>query len=312
MFRVIDTNQDNCYTILDTEDGVRETLWESEIEDIIEDSGIKIQGMTDDFVIPFETAKEIINNFDKECFSNRVIYCPLINSINRRGFYNELFNYFVETGFGETPLKKVISSEIKNKDNTSNIRIKTSGMMTQIPSDDSCDFFEKSYLDYIKSSDIVICVPAVLNFNRLYNYLRQFNKDFIIVCPEYLSPNLKIDLIKENVFISPLNKESKLRIKGERGTYYYVSACLISSFEPKNYYTQACLYNIEEREYFDNMDILYCKSFSEIPSEYHGLIGVSSQFYKWFNREQFKIVEFYPFLTYKDTRIRNIVVLDKF
>lgn len=185
---------------------------------------------------------------------------------------------------------------LKNKQNTMTL-LKENG-----------DFRSDECVKLLKQSDIVVTNPPFSLFREYIEQLTEYKKDFVIM------GNTNALTYRE---IFKLFKEDKIRTGYTNfncGMYFYVpdnceryhkvinghklvrvsTSCWFTSLpvtKHKEFLTLYKQYNKDEYPKFDNYNAINVNTYTDIPYDYDGLIGVPVTFLDKFNPMQFELID---------------------
>ena len=156
------------------------------------------------------------------------------------------------------------------------------------------DFRSPRAADYFKKCDIVITNPPFSLLRELYNIIKFFDKDFILLAPNtcFGYKNIKEDILQNKFFVGyetpsgmffdmPDGSQKRL------GNVGWITNILIDKPELKLKQE----FNPTKYPKYDNYDAIEVSRVNLIPKDYFGLMGVPITFMNKYNRKQFEIVE---------------------
>lgn len=270
----------------------------------------------------FELKKLIATSYDDSPIAftqlslfNEVSEIVLENK-NRKAYKIEITEVIDYNNDGAVDLTDV-KYLLKNKKNVLNL-LKGTG-----------DFRSGECIELLKESDIVITNPPFSLFREYLTQLTDYNKNFIIM------GNTNALTYKE---VFKLFKEDKIRTGYTNfnvGMYFYVpsncekyhkvvdgkkmvrvsTSCWFTNLPVKKHTENLVLYkhyNSEEYPYFENFDAINVNTYTDIPEDYDGYMGVPITFLDKYNPRQFEIIALgiVGSITFKHER--KMEILDKF
>ena len=184
---------------------------------------------------------------------------------------------------------------LKNKKNT----------LTLLKADG--DFRSEECINLLKESDIVVTNPPFGLFREYISQLIEYNKDFIIMGnTNALSYKEVFKLFKENrirtgytnfnvgmYFYVPDDVEKYHKIEDGRKMVRVSTSCWFTSLPVKKHNEKLILYKKYDPliyPKYENFDAINVNSYTEIPADYDGYMGVPVTFLDKYNPEQFKLI----------------------
>ena len=189
------------------------------------------------------------------------------------------------------------------------------------------DFRSEECLELLKEADIVVTNPPFTLFREYVATLVEYKKDFIIIGnTNALTYKEIFKLFKEDkvrtgytnfnvgmYFRVPDNYECKKVVDGKRlarvsNSCWFTSLPVAKHNELLTLYEK---YSPEKYPNYINYDAINVNTFTEIPYDYKGLMGVPVTFLDKFNPEQFEIVALGIVGSIEFTNNRKMEILDK-
>ena len=197
-------------------------------------------------------------------------------------------------GDGATDLSDV-EYLIKNKKNT----------LTLLKGDG--DFRSEECIELLKESDIVVTNPPFSLFREYVAQLEEYNKQFIIMGnTNALSYKEIFKLFKEDkirtgytnfnvgmYFFVPKETEKYHKIVDGKKMVRVATSCWFTNLPVKRHNELLILYETYTKEKYpkyENFDAINVNSYTEIPKDYDGYMGVPITFLDKFNPNQFKLL----------------------
>ena len=241
---------------------------------------------------------------------------PLSGGICDDPTWSAFWRYF-HLNFAELGLKKLISTHYDRTeptykmeyeggdDNNVEVGVKT-------PLEGNGDFRNKECLDLLDECDIVVTNPPFSLARAYVQYLREHNKQFVII------GDLNWITYKE---IFPMLKDNEIWLGYSSVKEFTQPDGTIKKFGNKLWYTNLDIQkrheklilwqryydddgnplpDAEERyPHYDNYDAINVDRVADIPMDYQGVMGVPITFLNGYNPEQFEIVELSRYLNHE-------------
>lgn len=184
---------------------------------------------------------------------------------------------------------------IKNKKNT----------LTLLKGDG--DFRSEECIELLKESDIVVTNPPFSLFREYVAQLIEYNKQFIImgntnalsykeIFKLFKEDNIRTGYTNFNVgmfFFVPDDTEKYHKIVDGKKMVRVATSCWFTNLPVKRHNEKLILYEIYEPEKYpkyENFDAINVDSYTKIPKDYDGYMGVPITFLDKFNPNQFKLL----------------------
>lgn len=184
---------------------------------------------------------------------------------------------------------------IKNKNNT----------LTLLDGDG--DFRSEECVELLKEADIVVTNPPFSLFREYVSQLVEYKKDFIIMGnTNALSYKEIFKLFKEDkirtgytnfnvgmYFYVPESTEKYHKIIDGRKMVRVATSCWFTNLPVKRHNEKLILfekYNPEKYQKYENFDAININSYSEIPMDYYGYMGVPITFLDKYTPSQFSLL----------------------
>lgn len=169
------------------------------------------------------------------------------------------------------------------------------------------DFRSPESIELLKQADIVVTNPPFSLFREYIAQLEKYNKQFIIigntnalaykeVFPMFQNNRLRTGYTNFNVgmfFIVPDSFEKFHHIENGKKMARVSTSCWYTNLPVNRHNEELVLYKHytpEEYPTYVNYDAIEVSTYTEIPIDYYGLMGVPLTFLDKFNPEQFEIV----------------------
>ncbi len=189
------------------------------------------------------------------------------------------------------------------------------------------DFRSEECIELLKESDIVVTNPPFPLFREFIATLVDYNKDFIIIGnTNALTYKEMFKLFKENkirtgytnfnvgmYFRVPDDYECKKIVDGKR-LARVSNSCWFTSLPVSRHNDLLTLYekySPDKYPKYINYDAINVNTFTEIPYDYKGLMGVPVTFLDKYNPDQFEIVALGIVGSIEFTNNRKMEILDK-
>lgn len=255
----------------------------------------------DEFYTRIEDVAEELRHYKKH-FAGKVVFCNCDDPT-----WSAFWRYF-HLNFAELGLKKLISTHYDRTeptykmeyeggdDNNVEVGVKT-------PLEGNGDFRNKECLDLLDECDIVVTNPPFSLARAYVQYLREHNKQFVII------GDLNWITYKE---IFPMLKDNEIWLGYSSVKEFMQPDGTIKKFGNKLWYTNLDIQkrheklilwqryydddgnplpDAEERyPHYDNYDAINVDKVADIPVDYHGVMGVPITFLDKYNPEQFEII----------------------
>ena len=184
---------------------------------------------------------------------------------------------------------------IKNKKNT----------LTLLKGDG--DFRSEECIELLKESDIVVTNPPFSLFREYVAQLIEYNKQFIImgntnalsykeIFKLFKEDNIRTGYTNFNVgmfFFVPDDTEKYHKIVDGKKMVRVATSCWFTNLPVKRHNEKLILYETYEPEKYpkyENFDAINVDSYTKIPKDYDGYMGVPITFLDKFNPNQFKLL----------------------
>ena len=184
---------------------------------------------------------------------------------------------------------------IKNKKNT----------LTLLKGDG--DFRSEECIELLKESDIVVTNPPFSLFREYVAQLIEYNKQFIImgntnalsykeIFKLFKEDNIRTGYTNFNVgmfFFVPDDTEKYHKIVDGKKMVRVATSCWFTNLPVKRHNEKLILYETyEPKKYpkYENFDAINVDSYTKIPKDYDGYMGVPITFLDKFNPNQFKLL----------------------
>lgn len=171
------------------------------------------------------------------------------------------------------------------------------------------DFRSSECIEYLKESDIVVTNPPFSLFKEIVAEIRKYNKQFLLIGNQNALTYKEIfPLIKNNlVWTGYQFGEMKFRVPSSsepRKTRYWVdekgqkwrslgNAMWLTNLDNERRHEKLKLVKKFDKSFYlkyDNYDAINIRKITEIPKDYHGIMGVPITIINKYNSEQFEIV----------------------
>ena len=245
--------------------------------------------------------EELIHYSDK--FKDKVIYCncddPAVSN-----FYKYFYNNYKELG-----IKKIIASCYKDKSafnfitpNTQRaVAIIYEGKNTKIQQlRGDGDFRKKESIYLLQQADIVVSNPPFSLFREYIDQLMFYKKEFLVLGPQIAVTykNIFYLLCNQKMWMGCNNKKEKLFFVPDTysaaKTFRTTNVAWYTNIFCKAQYKHITLektYTQKNYPKYDNYDAINVNKIKDIPMDYNGLMGVPITFFKYYNPQQFRLVE---------------------
>lgn len=264
----------------------------------------------DEFYTLYEDIEKELIHYEKH-FENKIVYCNCDNPIE-----SNFVKYFINN-FERLKLKKLIATCYqKNEANLFNNEIKkglyleyngekiknVNELKIQELNSDG-DFRSNECIELLKQADVIITNPPFSLFREFIDLLYKYDKKFLIIgnfnAVTYKNVFLKFKenklIIGENKVINFLTKEKEIKkvfclwftnINYDKN-YKFLK---LNTMEYNLKYNKKIKNNPNAYKKYDNFDAIEVPSYTAIPSDYNGVMGVPINFLEFFNPEQFEIL----------------------
>ncbi len=172
---------------------------------------------------------------------------------------------------------------------------------------DNGDFRSNECIELLNKSDIVVTNPPFSLFREYLEQLTNYNKDFIImgntnaltykeVFKLFKEDKIRTGYTNFNVgmyFFVPNNCEKYHKIVDGKKMVRVSTSCWFTSLPVAKHKENITLYKKytkEEYPTYDNYDAINVNSYTDIPYDYFGNIGVPITFLDKYNPEQFELI----------------------
>ena len=171
------------------------------------------------------------------------------------------------------------------------------------------DFRSNECIELLKQSDIVVTNPPFSLFREFIEQLTTYNKDYIImgntnaltykeVFKLFQEDKIRTGYTNFNVgmyFFVPNDCEKYHKIVDGKKMVRVSTSCWFTSLPVERHKEMLTLYKKyikEDYPTYDNYDAINVNTYTEIPYDYFGCIGVPITFLDKYNPKQFEIIKF--------------------
>lgn len=218
----------------------------------------------------------------------------LLLSDNKKAYKIEITEVDDNNEDGATDLSDV-EYLIKNKKNT----------LTYLKEDG--DFRSDECIELLKESDIVVTNPPFSLFREYVAQLIEYNKQFIImgntnalsykeIFKLFKEDNIRTGYTNFNVgmyFFVPESTEKFHKIIDGKKMVRVATSCWFTNLPVKRHNERLILYEVyskEKYQKYENFDAININSYTEIPKDYNGYMGVPITFLDKYNPQQFNLL----------------------
>lgn len=173
------------------------------------------------------------------------------------------------------------------------------------------DFRSPECVELLKQADIVVTNPPFSLFREYLAQLDQYNKQFVIVGNTnaltykevfrmFQSDRIRTGYTNFNVgmfFEVPATYEKFHHIENGKKMARVSTSCWFTNLPVKKHTEDLVLYKHytpEEYPKYDNYDAINVNTYTDIPCDYEGVMGVPITFLDKYNPEQFEIIDINP------------------
>ena len=173
------------------------------------------------------------------------------------------------------------------------------------------DFRSPECVELLKQADIVVTNPPFSLFREYLAQLDQYNKQFVIVGNTnaltykevfrmFQSDRIRTGYTNFNVgmfFEVPATYEKFHHIENSKKMARVSTSCWFTNLPVKKHTEDLVLYKHytpEEYPKYDNYDAINVNTYTDIPCDYEGVMGVPITFLDKYNPEQFEIIDINP------------------
>lgn len=243
------------------------------------------------------SCNELVYDVDKNgqlCFFPTRDCVPLDPSKAKRPYKIEITEVCDENGDGAIDITDV-EYLLKSKKNT----------LTLL--DEDGDFRSEECIELLIEADIVVTNPPFSLFRQFVAILTKYNKDFIIIgntnslTYKEVFPLIKADRVRTGytnfntgmLFEIPDTYETYHHIENGRKIARVASSCWITTLPVKKHKEVLTLYKKYSPELYvkyDNYDAIDIPTYTDIPCDYSGIMGVPITFIDKLNPDQFELL----------------------
>lgn len=169
------------------------------------------------------------------------------------------------------------------------------------------DFRSKECIELLKESDIVVTNPPFSLFREYVNQLIEYKKQFIImgntnalsykeIFKLFKEDNIRTGYTNFNVgmyFFVPDETEKYHKIVDGKKMVRVATSCWFTNLPVKRHNEKLILYEVYDSEKYpkyENFDAINVDSYTKIPKDYDGYMGVPITFLDKYNPNQFKLL----------------------
>lgn len=246
----------------------------------------------------------------KDEFKGKTIFCNCDDPE-----WSNFWKYF-ELNFDHLGIKKLISTHYE--DNKPSYKLEIIGDITgdgkvdhkdiiKTPLKQNGDFRSPEAIEILKEADIVITNPPFGLFREYLSQLDEYGKDFIIIGnTNALTYKETFKLFKEDkirtgytnfnvgmFFFVPDSYEKYTKIVDGRKMVRVSTSCWFTSLPVKKHNDKLICYkkySKEEYPNYENYDAINVSTYTDIPMDYDGVMGVPVTFLDKYNPEQFELL----------------------
>lgn len=265
----------------------------------------------DEFYTQLSDIEQELKHY-KQHFKGKVVFCNCDDPE-----WSNFWKYF-ELNFDYLGLKKLISTHYE--DSKPSYKLEIIGDISgdgkvdhkdiiKTPLKQNGDFRSPEAIEILKEADIVITNPPFGLFREYVAQLEKHNKDFIIIGnTNALTYKEIFKLFKENkirtgytnfnvgmYFFVPDSYEKYAKIVDGRKMVRVSTSCWFTSLPVKKHQDfLICYKTYNEQDYpkYDNYDAINVSTYTDIPMDYDGAMGVPVTFLDKYNPDQFEIIKF--------------------
>lgn len=246
----------------------------------------------------------------KEFFKGKTIFCNCDDPE-----WSNFWKYF-ELNFNHLGIKKLISTHYEYDkpsykleivgDITGDGKVDNKDII-RTPLKQNGDFRSPEAIEILKEADIVITNPPFGLFREYVAQLDKYNKDFIIigntnaltykeVFKLFKDDKIRTGYTNFNVgmfFIVPDSYEKYTKMIDGKKLARVSTSCWFTSLPVKKHNESLICYKTYDDNYyhkFENYDAINVDTYTDIPMDYDGAMGVPVTFLDKYNPEQFEII----------------------
>lgn len=233
----------------------------------------------DEYYTLYEDIREDLEHY-KERFRGKTIYCPC-DDYRRSNFVK----YFKDN-FHTLGLKTLLASNIDTGDGA--YAYKYDGKEETTLKLAKGDFLTAEVDNLLRACDIIVTNPPFSLLRKIFDRIREAEKDFIIMGPLYSVNYL-------NILPCIVSGEVNADLKGSKtfsNGKVFSNIIWLSTFTPPRHsmeFTET--YSPEKYKRYDKYpDTINIDRSRDIPKDYYGKMGVPLSFIKYLNREEFNLL----------------------
>ena len=232
----------------------------------------------DEFYTLYEDVREVLEYY-KERFRGKTIYCPCDDYR-----WSNFVKYFKDN-FHTLGLKTLLASNIDTGDGA--YAYKYDGKEETTLKLAKGDFLTEEVDNLLKACDIIATNPPFSILRKIFDRIREAEKDFIIMGPLY---SVDYSNILPHIVSGRVNvdfKENKTFSNEKK-----VSVIWLTTFtSPRHSMEFTETYTPEKYKRYDRYpDTINIDRSRDIPKDYYGKMGVPLSFIKYLHREEFNLL----------------------
>lgn len=240
----------------------------------------------DDYYTYYKDIENELNHYFDQ-LKGKVVYCNCDNPCK-----SQFVKYFADN-FERIGIKRLIATS-KEKEHGLYLDMNSphaiAECVTELKEDGS--FQSQECLDLLKECDVVITNPPFSLFRKWYSTVRGMGKDVLVI------GNLNAILYKE-VIADTVSGRLRCGYTARNGHSFWTDSgqikklgysCWMTTLKVEENPPLALCEGREYRHYDTYPDAIEVSKLSQLPSDYHGLMGVPITFWIKYNCKQFRIV----------------------
>lgn len=239
----------------------------------------RLRNPNDEYYTLYEDVREDLEYY-KERFRGKTIYCPCDDYR-----WSNFVKYFKDN-FHILGLKTLLASNIDTGDGA--YAYKYDGKEEITLKLNKGDFLTEEVDNLLKACDIIATNPPFSLMRKIFDRIREAEKDFIIMGPLYSVVYLSILPCIVSGEVNADFKEKKTFSNGKA----FSNIIWLTTFTPPRHsmeFTET--YAPEKYKRYDKYpDTINIDRSRNIPKDYYGKMGVPLSFIKYLNREEFNLL----------------------
>ena len=233
----------------------------------------------DEYYTLYEDIRKDLEHY-KERFRGKTVYCPCDDYR-----WSNFVKYFKDN-FHTLGLKTLLASNIDTGDGA--YTYKYDGKVETTLKLAKGDFLTAEVDNLLRACDIIVTNPPFSLLRKIFDRIREAEKDFIIMGP---LNSAAYSNILPHIVSGEVNADFKEKKTFSNGKAIPAIIWLTTFTPPRHSMEFTETYALEKYKRYDRYpDIINVDRSRDIPKDYYGKMGVPLSFIKYLNREEFALL----------------------